>query len=96
MKIFKGNLCFRFYPSEGWTRQLVSDMFENPDYSKVIPRFYDFEDDERIMKSLEKGFVMPENLNDGKFLDCDYFAVYNTEMTINDMKLSDHTIQYLD
>lgn len=92
MRILKANLCYRFSPCDGWTRKMVSDLHEFPDFSKVIPRYYDLEMDQNILNNLEKGYIMPEELNDGEYQNCDYFAVYNTSMKIDKTKLSNHEI----
>lgn len=92
MRIVKANLVYRFSPYDGWTRQAVSQLFKEPDFSKVIPRYYDMEKDKSIFEQLERGWIMPEHLNDGEYQDCDYFAVYNDFMEIEPMKLSNHEI----
>lgn len=94
MRIFKANLTHRFNVSDGWTREKVAEMMAQPDIQFVIPRYYDFERDDPIIKKM-KHFVLPETMNKEKFTDCDYFAVYALDQTLCNYKLNEHEINYI-
>lgn len=94
MRILKANLTYRFYTSDGWTRQTVLDLMESPDIQTVIPRYYDFETDEKIMKQFNS-FKIPESLNEELFEDCDYFSIYDPKQNFKADKIKENQIDYI-
>lgn len=69
LRIFKANLCLRFYRSDGWTRQQVCDLMIEPDIGRILPR-YEGDKDKSIV--IERGFRYDDP---GDFDDCDYFCI---------------------
>lgn len=91
MRILKASLTYRFYVHDGWTRQAVSELFDNLSIEFVLPRYYDMEQDDKIMCEKER-FALPASFNDSLFEDCEYFAVYHPDYQPNTDKLNQHQI----
>lgn len=93
MRILKANLAYRFYASDGWTREAVQAMYDC-DISFVIPRYYDLEPDEKVLKKMTR-FVLNEEGLDLDFTKCDYFSVYSLDVKIKVSELKKHTVDFV-
>lgn len=71
MRIIQANLCLRFLPRLGWTREAVRQMLRGDKrLARVMPRYYD-ERDSAGKGSFELDDKLPHD-------DCEYFAVYGS------------------
>jgi len=85
MRIVCASLCYRFYTSDGWTRQDVANLLVDKDIHKVLPRWFDIDTDESV--PVTKDFLLEDNR---EYLDCDYFACYNHSHEFDNNKLMAH------
>lgn len=72
MNVRQSSLTYRFYTSDGWTRELVASYMVKPNIKYVFPRWYDMDKDSITNGS--KNFVFD---NVEQFQDCDYFAIHS-------------------
>lgn len=85
MRIIQANLCLRFLPCDGWTRESVRLLLrEDKRLERVLPRYYD-ERDRAGRGKME--------LNDGfPHEDCDYFVVYDKDQPFLPDAIAEHEI----
>lgn len=86
MKIIQANLCLRFRPADGWTREAVRQLLgDDKRLERVMPRYYDERD-----KVGQGSFELPDGLPHD---DCDYFAVYGMCYPFSPEALAQHEIR---
>lgn len=84
-RIVQANLCLRFYPSAGWTREAVRQLLrEDKRLARVLPRYFD-ERDKVGQGSFELDDALPHD-------DCEYFAVYDTLNPFSEEALQAHDV----
>lgn len=72
MRVSESSLTYRFYTSDGWTRDKVTSYMKSPNMHFVFPRWYDGEKDS-LTKDC-KHFLFENNQ---EYLDCDYYAIHS-------------------
>lgn len=101
MIIREASLCLRFYTSDGWKRKDVVELLfkinkstinKNPNnktptplYHYVCPRWFD----NAGKDAKYRGFLYEDGW---EHLDCDYYAVYHSDVGFDEEKLKQHTI----
>jgi hypothetical protein len=89
MRIVEGNLCLRFYRSDGWTREAVRQLLDTDQrLARVLPRFPDARD-KMTYGSDELDDQLPHD-------DCEYFAVYDLWHPFSSSALANHEVIPLD
>jgi hypothetical protein len=85
MRIVEGNLCLRFYRSDGWTREAVRQLLDGDQrLACVLPRYRDARD------KIHHG---SNELDDGlPHDDCEYFAVYASYNSFSESALANHQV----
>jgi hypothetical protein len=85
MRIVEGNLCLRFYRSDGWTREAVRQLLDGDQrLSLVLPRYREARD--KIHHGVNE-------LDDGLPHDeCEYFAVYAPYSSFSESALANHQV----
>ena len=89
MRIVEGNLCLRFYRSDGWTREAVRQLLHTDQrLARVLPRYRDARD------KIHHG---SNELDDGLAHDeCEYFAVYASCRPFSVSALANHEVILFD
>ena len=91
MRIVEGNLCLRFYRSDGWTREAVRQLLDTDQrLARVMPRYrLDDGRDHVAYCSDELDDQLPHD-------DCEYFAVYDLWHPFSSSALANHEVIPLD
>jgi hypothetical protein len=86
MRIVQGNLCLRFYRSDGWTREAVRQLLDTDQrLARVLPRYRYY---------VHYG---SNELDDGEAHDdCEYFAVYDSCRPFSSSALANHEVILFD
>ena len=85
MRIVQANLCLRFHPRCGWTREAVRQLLrDDKRLERVMPRYFDARD-KAGQGSNELADGLPHD-------DCDYFAVYGACEAFSAAALAEHEI----
>lgn len=74
-RITRSSLCDRFYTRDGWTRSSVAEA-HGTELKFVLPRYFNSDKDGEANEKCDR-WVLPND--DGEYLDCDYFAVYEPQ-----------------
>jgi hypothetical protein len=87
MRIVEGNLCLRFYRSDGWTREAVRQLLDGDQrLARVMPRY-------RYYDARDKMTYGSNELDDGEAHDdCEYFAVYASYNSFSESALANHQV----
>ncbi len=97
MRIVRASLVHRFHVSDGWTRSEVSRLTNAGSVSYVVPRYYEMEKDDELLKRgdfFSAPFKVSHLYDDCEFLDCDYYAVYSQEVQLIERLINQHEIHY--
>jgi hypothetical protein len=88
MRIIQANLCLRFYPTCGWTREAVRRLLrDDKRLARVCPRY--FRSDHPVEVQYCGTFEVDDDL---PYDDCDYFAVYGILEPFDPEALAAHEI----
>jgi hypothetical protein len=91
MRIVQGNLCLRFYRSDGWTREAVRQLLDTDQrLDRVLPRYRYYDARDKITHGSSE-------LDDGEAHDdCEYFAVYDSGHPFSSSALANHEVILFD